>query len=406
MTDREIEQNVSKFKIDLLRKMPFYGDIVANLDIQADLTVPTACTNGLNVRYSPRFFGTLTRGQQNFVIMHEVFHILLYHCKRDKDKNPAMWNVAADIVVNEMLRGVMYDMQSNGIECEKPEQGVFAIANNETVENIYAKIMNDNAKTKKDSNKLLIRDRYASWGGHKLTAINIPSDLWPQPLTEMEEELLKSQIVELVRRASSQTRSPFGHCKIPDAILKIGARSYLNWKKLLRDYMETDRSDETSYATPERKYLHMDLILPGHDMSEEVVEEVWAFVDSSGSIGQEDINSFLTELYHIIKQFQCVMNVCYWDTAVGDVYRGIRSQKELMNCLPHHSGGTNINCVYEWIKANKVKPSVMLILTDGMYGRVTSENYMPSLRRKTILVISNKDYVREDMKELGKIASF
>jgi len=286
------------------------------------------------------------------------------------------------------------------------KEGVFAIANNETVENIYAKIMNDNAKTKKDSNKLLIRDRYASWGGHKLTAINIPSDLWPQPLTEMEEELLKSQIVELVRRASSQTRSPFGHCKIPDAILKIGARSYLNWKKLLRDYMETDRSDETSYATPERKYLHMDLILPGHDMSEEVVEEVWAFVDSSGSIGQEDINSFLTELYHIIKQFQCVMNVCYWDTAVGDVYRGIRSQKELMNCLPHHSGGTNINCVYEWIKANKVKPSVMLILTDGMYGRVTSENYMPSLRRKTILVISNKDYVREDMKELGKIASF
>lgn len=403
MTNQEIEQNVSRFKIDLLRKMPFYGDIVTNLNIEQDLTIQTACTNGLNIKYSPHFFRNLTRGQQNFVIMHEVFHVLLQHCKRDNGKNPAIWNVAADLIVNNMLMGIKRDMNDNGIEFDKPAEGLFSPVYNDSVENLYAKILSDNNNFSDKDKQIKIRKFYANWGKVDLESQKIPTDLRPDELTPAEEEILNDQIVELIRSASSQQRSPFGHCKIPDAILNIASKNYLNWKRLFKNFMDSDRSDESSYATPERKYIHMDLILPGHEMSDEKVEEVWAFVDSSGSIGQDEINAFLTELYHIIKQFHCVMNICYWDTQVGDVYLGVNKEKELKNCIPHHSGGTDINCVYEWIRANKVKPDVMLILTDGMYGNLRVENRIPSLRRKTILVISSRQYAREDMNELGKV---
>lgn len=405
MTNQEIEQNISRFKIDLLRKMPFYGDIVTNLVIEADDSIPTACTNGLNVKYSPAFFKGLSRGQQNFVIMHEVFHILLCHCQRDNNKDPRIWNTAADVVVNSMLLQLMKDMKAHYIPFERPAEGLFADIYNETVENIYAKIVEDNANISKKSKQLTLRKRYSSWGNAEKQVVGIPKDLVPDAMTPMEKEALNSKIAELVRAASSQERSPYGHCTVPDEIFAIGKKSSLNWKKLLKSYLDSDRSDETSYTTPERKYIHMDLILPGHDISDEVLEEVWAFVDSSGSIGKADMESFLTELYHISKQFHCVMNICYWDTAVGDVYRNIRTEKALKECVPHHSGGTDINCVYSWIRENKVKPNVMLILTDGIYGNVTPQNRIPSLRRKTILVISENKYVREDMKEIGKVAS-
>lgn len=407
MTNQEIEQNISKFKIDLLRKMPFYGDIVINLTIEADASIPTACTNGLNVKYSPKFFSTLSKGEQNFVIMHEVFHILLRHCQRDNDKNPEIWNVAADLVVNDMLVKLKEDMKANNILFDKPREGLFSEIYNETVENLYAKIYADNAKVAKSGKvkKLSIRKSYTPWRGDQREEISVSSDLQPGKLTPIEKEVLNSVVEELVRKASNVGRSPFGHCRIPDEFFSFEKKSYLNWKKILKNYLDSDRSDESSYTTPERKYIHMDLILPGHEMDDEVLEEVWAFVDSSGSIGTNEMNKFLTELYTISKQFHCVMNICYWDTSVGDVYRNIRTEKALKQCIPHHSGGTDINCVYEWIRNNKVKPGVMLILTDGMYGRVTTENRMPSLKRKTILVISEERFVNQGMKELGKVAT-
>ena len=89
--------------------------------------------------------------------------------------------------------------------------------------------------------------------------------------------------------------------------------------------------------------------------------------------------------------------------AAPDTYLKIRTEKDILKCTPKHSGGTDINCVYNWIRDNKVKPDVMIILTDGYFGELETDAYLPKYKKKTVLVLSGSISINEDMKRIGKI---
>ena len=59
--------------------------------------------------------------------------------------------------------------------------------------------------------------------------------------------------------------------------------------------------------------------------------------------------------------------------------------------------------MYEWIRDNKVKPDVMLILTDGYFGKLETDAYLPKYKKKTVLVLSSDISIDADMKRIGKI---
>ncbi len=413
-----MEQEIQRFKIDMLSKMPFYGDIIMALPFKEDSSIPIAATDGTKIMYNPKFLQRQTRGQRNFILMHEVLHVLLLHCTRGREMDPRIANIAKDLIVNDILMQMMSGFSERGIPLEKPEYGYFAeIKKYETAENLYASIVSDNENRMKGGklagDRLALRDSYM-WTNGKFKSHNIPSaesgmiggDLMPGTLPKEQQEIQNREIKQLIAKAlnTAKQRGEDGHILIPRECLQIVETKRLNWKRLFKNMLTDAQSEETSYATPERKYLHMDMILPGHGESEETLESVWAFVDCSGSVNQDEMNSFLTQLYRIIKEFHCTMHVAYWDTAVDNVYQNITSEKELLKAVPKHSGGTDINCVYRWIRENRVKPDCMLVLTDGFFGILNEDNFR--LRRKTIVVLSkNSAEVNDNIRKVGKPAS-
>ena len=121
-----VEQDVQRFKMELLRKMPFYGDIVVRLSFESNYNIETACTNGLKVYYNPDFFKELTQGERYFILLHEVFHVILMHCRRGIQRDPRIWNTACDIIVNQMLTQMRTHMNVAGIPFTRPQSGIFA----------------------------------------------------------------------------------------------------------------------------------------------------------------------------------------------------------------------------------------------------------------------------------------
>ncbi len=403
-----IEQEVIRFKMDLLRKMPFYGDILMHLPIVENNSIQTAQTNGGKIEYNKKFFSGMTRGQRNFVLMHEVFHIILLHFKRPKE-DLKLWNTAADIVVNNMLLQLRSDMKRVGIPFEEPTVGIFANTYfGETADNIYEKLLLDNRNRRKNSNKVYVQIHSRNKKPEKFDA---PDDIvlpvegvdGGNSNSSVGAGLGESALVRIIREAALKNRGTMYSYFVPNQIYRLTESKRINWQKLLRDFFLEEPDDESSYATPERKYIHMDLILPGHGLDNERIEEIWAFIDCSGSISEDDTERFLTQLYRIAKEFKCIFNICYWDTEVNDVYRRILKEDDILKSPPRHSGGTDINCVYRWIAANKIKPDVMLILTDGFFGSLNKCDFIPSLRKKTILVLSGSVIVNDDMKLIGKI---
>ena len=81
------DREISGFKFAMLRCMPFYGEVLLRVPIIANRKVRTACTNGRVIEYSPLFFMRLSPAERNFVIMHEVMHIILRHYVRCGKRN-------------------------------------------------------------------------------------------------------------------------------------------------------------------------------------------------------------------------------------------------------------------------------------------------------------------------------
>lgn len=407
----DVRQNLLQFRMQLMRHIPFYGDILLRLPIRESHDVATAATNGRHILYNPGFLGRHAQGEQNFIIMHEVLHVLLKHSWRTPGTQQEfqLWNVACDLIVNNILfNRIMPQLLQQGITIAMPSDALYtSLSYDTTAENLYAQLCQ-----KYSDQRHLKRVKLEVTGpglrpNTKTVELPIPDDLLPIGIRPEEMPAEISRLQDMVRNALAEASKSShlpgtGRCYIPPAVYEMVQVRPLDWRKLLRGMLEQKISDDASYATPERKYLHMDLILPGHTLDEEVLEDAWVFVDSSGSISQEGMSTFLTQLYHLLRSMRCTLNICFWDTQVTDVYRNIRTEKALADCLPHHSGGTNINCVYQWLRENKVKPDVMIILTDGYYGRLFEEEMAAKLRRRTLLLLEGRIAIGDEMKKIGR----
>lgn len=401
----KIEEKIKNFKIKLIRKLPFYGDVVLRLGFYEKKEIPTACTDGKNIYYNPLFFEKLTEGQCNYVLIHEIFHVILMHPYRGNGRNPRLWNTACDMVVNYMCDKMeSYFKLLVKIPYERPNEGVFScIMDTEIVENIYSRLLKEYEKNN-GASKLIINSYRSVIEGRYKYNIDVEIDIDASDdliftLNEDDEVFMK----EIIKEAALKAQGGDGSYFVPEQVYELTESKTIKWQKLLKDMLQTDVSDDVSYTTPERKYIHMDLILPGHGPTDDKLEEIWAFVDSSGSISKDELSKFLTQLYRIVKEFGCITNICYWDTEVTDTYLKIKTEKDILKCTPKHSGGTDINCVYEWIRDNKVKPDVMLILTDGYFGKLETDAYLPKYKKKTVLVLSSDVSIDADMKRIGKI---
>lgn len=398
-----IEEEIKNFKFRLLRKMPFYGDVVVRLNFIESDTVEVACTDGKNIFYNKEFFEELEEGNRYYILMHEIFHVILMHTYRGKGLNGNIWNIACDMVVNHMCDRIGTNFEKIlKMPFTRPEQGIFIeIKDYETVENIYAKLMNDyNAKNK----KRLVVNGYRVLGKGSGYAERITLKVNVDKANDLLESDLDEDFVKaLIKMSADKSRGQEGSYFIPKEVFEIKLDKVINWKRLLKNFLQTDINDEISYTTPERKYIHMDLILPGYGPSEEKIDSIWTFIDSSGSVSHEELELFLSQIYYIAKEYGCITNICYWDTKVTDTYLNITKYSDIEKCTPKHSGGTDINCVYEWLIENKIKPDVMIILTDGYFGDI--KPYIPLNRyaKKTIMVLSSNIEIDDNMKSFGKV---
>lgn len=124
-------------------------------------------------------------------------------------------------------------------------------------------------------------------------------------LTEEEERILEKEINEIVENALKNWSKDRSSELVKRQLYILKHDKRLPWKKLLKRFLMESEADETSYDHPERKYLHMELIFPGvgSESIKSRLDNIWAFIDTSGSIDEDEMNSFVTQLYEICKQF-------------------------------------------------------------------------------------------------------
>ena len=89
----------------------FFAQLLSNLNIYGNSKIdpPTMCTNGFNIVYHPDFVLKQSDAAIRFVLCHEVLHCVGDHMSRRGNRNPLLWNYAADYAINPILNAEVTD---------------------------------------------------------------------------------------------------------------------------------------------------------------------------------------------------------------------------------------------------------------------------------------------------------
>ena len=90
-------------RMRILMNHGFYGLLLMHMIFALDENCETAATDGKRIMFGPDFLEKLSDQELDFVMMHEILHVVLQHCFRQGDRDDDRFNVACDIVVNSNI---------------------------------------------------------------------------------------------------------------------------------------------------------------------------------------------------------------------------------------------------------------------------------------------------------------
>ena len=101
-------------------------------------------------------------------------------------------------------------------------------------------------------------------------------------------------------------------------------------------------------------------------------------IDTSGSIGEAMLKDFLGEIQGIMESFPAYkIHVVSFDT---ETYNPVQYDSDNLDTIcdyePAGGGGTDFDCVYQYLKHNEIEPKRLVVFTDGYpFGSWGDENY-------------------------------
>jgi len=100
----EVHDRIITARVGLLLRHPFFGNMATRLKITpADEFIPTAAVDGRNLYYNTQFFNAMSNKEIEFVVAHEILHMVYDHLGRRDERIPMLYNIAADYIVNNLL---------------------------------------------------------------------------------------------------------------------------------------------------------------------------------------------------------------------------------------------------------------------------------------------------------------
>ncbi|MBQ7352577.1 MAG: hypothetical protein IJW54_01080 [Clostridia bacterium] len=387
---RKYSQRLLTSKTRILIKHGFYGLLLMHMKFAIDEECETAYTDGYKIAFSPSFMDDLSDKELDFVLMHEILHVVLQHCIRGKNLQQSRYNIACDIVVNSnILASNNFDRKS--ITLQKHGEAMHIAPDNKegylyTAEEVY-KMLPDDKKinpSSKGSSSMGDSDddnQDKGSGGYGLGRAKKKlgrykegfdsHDKWPQ--LEEADALLRDVWIKRLRDAETTItilERQNGRGTIPACakrLLNELKKPKLNWRVMLNDFVQTEINDY-SFSPPDRRFSESDFFLPDFNDSDEKIENVLFMIDSSGSMSDDDITNAYSELYGAISQFDGKISgyVGFFDAAI---YEPLPFYKvnDILSIKPIGGGGTDFQIVFEYVHKHMASnpPSCIIILTDG-----------------------------------------
>lgn len=355
-------------RVGLLLRHPFFGNMATRLQIKsADDWLGTAAVDGRNLYFNTQFFNAMSNKEIEFVIAHEILHCVFDHLGRREDRNPQIYNIAADYIVNNLLVRDRIGDKPKLVDCFQDFK-----YEGWTSEEVYDDIFEEAKKNGEEFLKQLgeMLDEHIDWEGEGGEGSNDGGgadgkESKTRPTYSKEElKKIKDEIKENMISAAQTS----GAGNVPGEIarmIKELTEPKMNWREILRQQIQSTIRNDYTFSRPSRKGQMTGAILPGMNFDETI--DICIALDMSGSIGDDQARDFLSEIKGIMDEYKDY-NIKLWcfDTKVyNEQDFSADGGDDLMDYEIMGGGGTDFMVNWEYMKYNDIQPKKFIMFTDG-----------------------------------------
>ena len=360
--DHDARERLVTARIGLLLRHSFFGNLATRMQlINADEWCSTAATDGLKFYYNSRFIMMLKPKEVEFLVGHEVLHVVYDHMGRRGNRDPEIWNIADDYAVNadlkrhkvgEFIKTVpcLYEQKYDGKAAEEIYDDLMKNVQKISIDDLVDQMIDDHMDDEGDG------DGDQEGEGNKKG--KRPS------MSPEERERVRQEVKQAIINAASSAEAgslPLG----VERLIKQHTNPVMPWRELIQTNLTSAIRTDYSWMRPSRRGWHMDAIMPGMNPGEEI--DVVVAIDMSGSISNKQAQQFLGEIGGMMNSFDGYkVHVFCFDT---ETYNPKDFSSENMDLIdeyePMGGGGTDFDCIFTYLKDIGNVPKRLIVFTDG-----------------------------------------
>lgn len=380
LSEEKIRKYIQRLLLSRMRILcnhGFYGLLLMHMVYSIDEKLETACTDGIRITFGTDFLDSLTDSELDFVMMHEILHVVLQHCLRGEDRDNETFNIACDIVVNSNIL-LENKMKIGSITLKNHGESMHIAPDGKegyeyTAEQVYDMLPKQEKKKLHSKGSGVAKgrarqqatnenykpewrwDNHSRWGMYEEDAAL--RDVWAKRFEDA------AQAIEIRDPSNSRGLLP----RFAQRILGELRKPQTDWRTIFNDFIQEEVVDY-SFSPPDRRFDDCPFFLPDFNGKEDTVEDILFMIDTSASMSDAMITAAYSEIKGAIDHFDGKLKgwLGFFDAAIIEP-KPFSSKEEFSIIRPAGGGGTDFQIIFEYVHKHMQDklPASIIILTDG-----------------------------------------
>ena len=406
---------MTRARAALVLDHPFFGSMALRLTLRPDPSCRDLWTDGRTLGFNPTYAAALSEAALIGAQAHEIMHLACGHHVRRNDRDAELWNKACDLVVNHLLveagftlpQGAPHDPDCAGRSAEAVYADLTRLQEDEA-NGGAEQALTEEADERTEGGEGRGGDGEGDSGdsdetdggehgegegasgrgaseegeghGEKAGAVEFTGEVRDHPVLDGSDGTARKkaeqdadiELVQAMQRALHMGDMPADFLRL----VRERVRPKLDWQGILQRFLENCADGDTTWTTPNRRYLYQGVYLPSR--REPRIPHIVLAVDSSGSVDDALLAAFCAELSGVLESYDTVLTVLFHDTRVQSAQSFTRQDLPL-RLSPSGGGGTDYRPVADYIEENDLDPTCLIWFTDLECTRFPDEPPYPVL---------------------------
>lgn len=384
-------ERISQARTKLIARLPFFGHLALKLRPrlckEGDFVDTAAVAPDGTLVVNEKFLDGLSDPELCFVLAHEVLHPAMLYFERMSTRIPKLWNVAHDFAINLLIKQ-MADANIKVLDSALLDEKF----RDWSAEEIYDDILKDavlvnicsssdegdgkgQGQGQQGKGKGKPQPGKGQGGGRNPLNDPLFGDARPD-LSDSEDgqkaakgdkgaqnRINTDWKISIVAAAQKHEKQK-GRGSLPAGLMRLIEEftdPKVDWREALARWVgENGRRQDYTYAKPSRRSESVGQYLPS--LKKYGVADVTVLVDTSGSIGDDQLKEGLAEIQGVCEDLGIGVRAMIIDAALHDDVK-VEDAYELSQKLSG-GGGSNFNPAFEKLQEEGYE-GVVIAFTDG-----------------------------------------